>query len=341
MGRRRGALLAVGLLGLLAAGCSGQAMSAITGPSAPASPSVHSFASPDPSTTPGSSAQPPPLPSSTVRQLPGGVFYLLAGRDLGSLNVWEITPDGRERLLTRCHRGAGIDAFAASRAGIVLAQAGHGMDDLARLTSRGPAWLSAGRHHDLVLHGSSPAIRGDGTIGYVTPPGRSAKGSRAEFAIWIRHSFTGPDGMLLRQARALNGPVFGPGGAVAVQGWVSRAGHRQPGIIIYGHGPVRRLSIGVSAIPSLVAWNEHAPALALAFPGDNAELLYPDGHRQQLPAGWQPLAWDPSGTELLMQSATGLGIWSRSTPGGVVKAGRISGGTQILQAFWLNQQAPL
>ncbi len=316
-------------------------MSAVSQSPAPASPTVHGFASPDPSTTPAGSARQPPLSAGTAQQLPGGVFYLLAGRDLRDLNVWEITPDGQQKLLTRCPHGSGIDAFAASRAGIVLAQAAHGTDNLARLTSHGLAWLRSGRHHDVMLHGSSPVIRGDGMIGYVTPPDRSAQGSRAEFAIWIRHSFTGPDGMLLQQARALNGPVFGPGGAVAVEGWVSPAGHRQPGIIIYGQGPVRRLSIGVSAIPSLVAWGEHAPALALAFPGDNAELLYPDGHRQQLPAGWQPLAWNPSGSELLMQSATALGVWSRSAPGVVIKIGRISAGTQVLQAVWLDKQAPL
>jgi hypothetical protein len=341
MGKRRAALLVAGLLGVMAAGCSGQAMTAISEPSAPSTPTVPSFASPDPSSTPSSPAQPPPLPAGTARQLPGGVLYLLAGRDLSNLNVWEVTPDGREKLLTRCRHGAGIDAFAASRAGLVLAQATHGLDSLARLTSHGPVTLRAAGYHDLILRGSSPDLRGDGTIGYVTPPGRSATGRRAQFAIWIRRSFTGPGGMLLRQARALNGPVFGPGGAVAVEGWVSRGGHRQPGISIYGHGPVRRLSIGVSAIPSLVAWGEHAPALALAFPGNNAELLYPDGRRQPLPAGWQPLAWDPAGRELLMQSATGLGIWSRSSPGMVVRAGRITGGTQILQAVWLNQKAPL
>ena len=95
------------------------------------------------------------------------------------------------------------------------------------------------------------------------------------------------------------------------------------------------------AIPSLVAWGEHAPALALAFPAHAAELLFPDAHRQPLPAGWQPLAWNPAGTQLLMQSATALGIWSRSAPGQVTQTGRISPGAQILQAAWLDKKAPI
>ncbi|MFI5064453.1 MAG: hypothetical protein ACHP9Z_10810 [Streptosporangiales bacterium] len=344
VGKRSGALLAVCVLTVTAAGCSGRAVSASAQTPDPAHSTVRSFASPDPTSTPtpGAAAGPPPLPVSTVRQLPDGAFYLLAGRDLGSLNVWEITPDGRERLLTRCHRGSGIDGFAASRAGIVLAEASGGADNLARLTSHGPAWLRPDGDGGALLRGSSPDIRGNGTIGYVTPPGNAGRhGAPADFAIWIRRSFTGPAGMLLRQRRALDGPVFGPDDGVAVEGWVGQPGKRQPGIIIYGHGRVRRLSIGVPAIPSLVAWGEHAPALALAFPANDAELLFPDGQRQPLPAGWQPLAWNPGGSELLMQSATALGIWSRSAPGQVTRIGRISPGAQILQAAWLDRKAPL
>ena len=344
MAKRSGALLTVCALTALAAGCSGRAVSASAQVPAPAHSTVRTSASLDPARTPApaASARTPPLPAGTVRQLPDGAFYLLAGRDLGSLNVWEATPDGRERLLTRGRPGCGIDAFAASRAGIILAEAAGGVDNLARLTSHGPAWLRQHGDGGAMLRGSSPDIRGDGTIGYVTPPGRSGSaGARADFAIYIRHSFTGPAGMLLRQRRALDGPVFGPGGRVAVEGWVGQQGQRRPGMIIYGRGPVRRLSIGVSAIPSLVAWGEHAPALALAFPANDAELLFPGGQRQALPVGWQPLAWNPGGSELLMQSATALGIWFRSAPGQVTRIGGITSGAQILQAAWLDRKAPL
>ena len=342
VGKRSGALLAVVMLTAMAAGCSGRALPASAQSPDPARSTAGGLASPDPpATSTASASASTPLPASTARQLPDGAFYLLAGRDLGSLNVWEVTPDGRERRLTRGRPGCGIDGFAASRAGIILAEAAGGVDNLARLTSHGPAWLRPHGDGGALLRGSSPDIRGNGTIGYVTPPGKSDHGARAEFAIWIRHSFTEQAGILLRQRRALDGPVFGPDGRVAVEGWVGPTGKRRPGIIIYGAGPVRRLSIGVSAIPSLVAWGEHAPALALAFPAHSAELLFPGGHRQPLPAGWQPLAWNPAGTQLLMQSQTALGIWSRSAPGQVTPIGRISPGAQILEAAWLAQKAPL
>ena len=62
---------------------------------------------------------------------------------------------------------------------------------------------------------------------------------------------------------------------------------------------------------------------------------------QPVPSGWQPLAWNPSGTQLLMQSATSLGIWSAATPGRVRMVGVITSGTQILQAVWLSGKAPM
>jgi hypothetical protein len=333
--------VAVCVLTAMAAGCSGRASPASALSPVPSSSIVPTFRTPAPSTpAPAGAGSGVPLPASTARQLPGGTFYLLAGRDLGSLNIWEVTPDGREQLLTRGRPGYGIDAFAASRAGIILAEAAGGVDSLARLTGHGPSWLRSGRVHGGMLRGSSPDIRGNGTIGYVTPPDRR-HGGQADFAIWIRRSFVGTDGMLLHQRRALDGPVFGPGGQVAVEGWIGPPGRHQPGIVVYGHGPVRRLGLGVSAIPSLVAWGEQAPALAVAFPAHQAELLYPSGRRQPLPPGWQPLAWNAAGTQLLMQSATALGVWSASAPGQVTRIGPVSPGAQILQAAWLARNAPL
>ncbi len=109
--------------------------------------------------------------------------------------------------------------------------------------------------------------------------------------------------------------MFGPHGQIAIEGWTGPQASRRPGVLIYRHGDVTTLTTGVSAIPSLLAWGHRAPALAVAFPANRAELLFPDGRRQPLPHGWQPLAWNQAGTQLLMQSATGLGIWSATAPG--------------------------
>jgi hypothetical protein len=342
--------LAACLLALAAAGCSGRAVSAsIQSParsatSAPTTP-VASTASPSPSasaapgTAPsGTSGQ--PLPGGTAARLPGGAYYLLAGPGLGSLNVWEVGPGQAVTQVTHNRAGHGIDALAASESGIVVADAAHGTDRLARWTRHGLAWLRHGHRGSLIL-GSSPDIRGNGTIGYVTPPSGSGAHRNANFAIWTQPSFTGRATVVYRQRRPLDGPVFGPHGQIAIEGWAGPEGGRRPTVLIYRDGQVTTLSTGVSAIPSMLAWGHRAPALAVAFPGHRAELLLTDGRRRPLPSGWQPLAWNPSGTQLLMQSATALGIWSATAPGRVRTVGVINPGMLILQAVWLSGKAPM
>jgi hypothetical protein len=281
-----------------------------------------------------------PLPARTAARLPPGAYYLLAGPGLGSLNVWEVGPDGTMTQVTRNRPGHGIDALAASESGIVVADAAHGTDRLARWTRHGLAWLRHGHDGPLVF-GSSPDIRGNGTIGYVTPPSGSGAHRNMNFAIWIQPSFSGRATVVYRQRRPLDGPVFGPHGQIAIEGWTGRQGERRPTVLIYRDGQVATVSTGVSAIPSLLAWGRRAPALAVAFPGRRAELLFTDGRRQALPSGWQPLAWNPSGTQLLMQSATALGTWSATAPGRVRTVGAINPGMQILQAVWLSSKAPM
>ena len=281
-----------------------------------------------------------PLPAGTAARLPAGAFYLLAGPDLSSLNVWEAGPGPTETQITRNRPGHGIDALAASESGIVVADAAHGTDRLARWTRHGLSWLRHGTRGPLIV-GSSPDIRGDGTIGYVTPPSASGTHRNANFAIWTQPSFSSRATVIYRQRRPLDGPVFGPHGQIAIEGWSGPDGGRRPTVLIYRDGQVAMVSTGVSEIPSLLAWGHRAPALAVAFPGHRAELLYTDGRRRPLPSGWQPLAWNPSGTQLLMQSATALGIWSATAPGRVRMVGVITPGTSILQAVWLSGKAPM
>jgi hypothetical protein len=350
VGRWVSAPLAACLLALAAAGCTGRAVAAGTETqsrstgSAPVSQSAGT-ASPNPSASAApaavaSAVSARPLPAGTAGKLPAGAYYLLAGRSLSSLNVWEVGPGGALTQLTHAPPGHGIDALAASDAGIIVGDAADGTDRLARWTRHGPLWLRHSYRGPLV-QGSSPDISGHGTIGYVTPPIGSGTHRDADFAIWTQPSFTSRATVVYRQRRPLAGPVFGPHGQIAIQGWTGRQGSRHPGVLIYRHGDVTTLTTGVSAIPSLLAWGHRAPALAVAFPAHRAELLFPDGRRQPLPHGWQPLAWNEAGTQLLMQSTTGLGIWSVTAPRQVRTVGIITPGMQILQAVWLASPAPM
>ncbi len=87
-----------------------------------------------------------PLPLKTLHRLPAGVFYLLAGRpNAYSANIWELTSSGQEVQLTHNRVGFGISWLSASRAGVVMADASNGVDELARLTAHGAQWLPAGQ----------------------------------------------------------------------------------------------------------------------------------------------------------------------------------------------------
>jgi hypothetical protein len=156
-----------------------------------------------------------PVPAGTAARLPAGAYYVLAGRTQGSLNVWELSPGRAVTQLTRNRAGHGVDAFAASDAGIVLADKANGTDRLARWTGHGPAWLRHQRH-GAPIQGNSPDIRGNGTVGYVTPPSGAGRHTDPEFVIWTQPSYTSAAAVIYRQRRPLDGPVFGPHGQIAI-----------------------------------------------------------------------------------------------------------------------------
>ena len=201
MGRWVSAPLAACLLALAAAGCTGRAVAAGTETQARSTGSART-ASPNPSASAApaavaSAVSARPLPAGTAGKLPAGAYYLLAGRSLSSLNVWEVGPGGALTQLTHAPPGHGIDALAASDVGIIVGDAADGTDRLARWTRHGPLWLRHSYRGPLV-QGSSPDISGHGTIGYVTPPAGSGAHRDANFVIWTPPSFTRTSTLLLR-----------------------------------------------------------------------------------------------------------------------------------------------
>lgn len=299
-------------------GCSGHAEVGRTAPASAVGPAAG---------TPG------PIPAATIRHLPRGVFYLLAGRRISNTNVWQIGPGGRETQLTHNPQGFGISAFAASRAGIILADARYGIDDLARWTRHGASWLRPRHARKGFIHGSVPDIGNDGRITYETMPVGVTKVQ--EFTIWARRSFTGGQKAVYKRRADPGNPVLGPRDQIAIVGV-----GRKKVIIVSRRGKVRKLRTGFSlGYPPV--WGERAPAIAVNFENHPAELFFPGGRREQLPGGWHLLAWSPAGSRLLMQSGTSLGIWSMSAPHQVAVIGKISRGFQIVQTSWLMHKAPL
>lgn len=61
-----------------------------------------------------------PMSPAMAKRLPAGTFYLLAGPDNISSNIWEVTSTGKEAQLTHNDRNFGISNFGGSTAGVVM-----------------------------------------------------------------------------------------------------------------------------------------------------------------------------------------------------------------------------
>jgi hypothetical protein len=323
--KQAGISLVVAALAALAAGCS-------------AAPAWHDPAGSRVTTRPALPAG-GPLPAATMRRLPAGVFYLLAGPTLPSLNVWEVTAATGARQLTHNPLGYGISSFAASAAGIILADARHGIDNLARWRTNGAVWLHPAGQPQALIHGESPDISDAGDIAYETPPSPG----HSDFRNWVQRGFRGHPRVVYRHRFDIGGPVFGPHGQIVLSGptgpWLS--GHKPRVVILSSGGKPHTLKTGFAELGYPIAWAPHAPALAMASWQHVGKVFYPGGRQALLPPGWQPLTWNTRGTQLLMRSRSQLGTWSPQQPHKVTVIGGINQRYLLIQVSWLSKQAPM
>jgi len=278
-----------------------------------------------------------PLAAATVRHLPPGVFYLMAGPSELSYAVWKVSAAGGQHLIQPSGPGRadGVREFSAARAGIVASVARTGIDYLARLTRHGPYWLPHGKP---ALRGFGPQVTGSGELIYYTPPA-----SHGDWAIWAQRSFYAPPRRIYRQRGTIGSVAIGPRGQIATwrSTYSSSPRHPPPVLIISKNGQVTRLRTGYPNIGNLV-WGRRAPAIAVQGTNLSVELLFTDGKRLALPRGWYPYTFSPSGgTLLLLGPGPALGLWSLRAPSRVHLIGKITPHVEIGQVSWLSKAAQL
>ncbi len=122
-------------------------------------------------------------------------------------------------------------------------------------------------------------------------------------------------------------------------------GPRSRLLLIAPRKPVRAPPEDFTEISNVV-WAPAAPAIAIANWHDAGEVVWLDGRRQRLPAGWTPASWNSAGTRLLVVQGPithprRLGIWSPRHPRNVTVIGRLPGNATIAQIFWLAKPARL
>jgi hypothetical protein len=284
-----------------------------------------------------------PIPVGTPHHLPAGVFYLLAGwPNAYSANIWEVTPSGREVQLTHNRVGYGVSWFSASSAGIVMADASNGVDELARLTPHGAEWLPAGHARQPEIGGESPQIAGSGEISYVVPPANYGP-AHNDNAVWVTPSFSAPGRIVYQQVDDLGGLGFGPSGQIAVMNRpYDPPIHGKPAhiLIISPSGKVAIVYTPFTELGTLI-WQPNAIALAVSAVSGRTELIFGGNRREMLPGRWQPLSWSPAGDELLVQHGLTLGVWSPSAPRQVAVIARTNRNFAVLNVDWLSSRAPL
>jgi hypothetical protein len=238
--------------------------------------------------------------------------------------------------------GFGVSWFSASRAGIVMADASNGVDELARLTARGAQWLPAGHARQPQIHGQAPQIADDGEITYVVPPANYGP-AHNDNAVWVTPSFSARGRIVYKQADDLGGEGFGPRGQIAVMDRPydpPLRGKHAHILIISPSGKVRIVFTPFWQLAG-VTWQPNAIALAITSVTRRTELIFQDGKRGMLRRGWQPLSWSPAGNELLVQHGVLLGLWSAGTPQDIAVLGKASRQFTILNVDWLSSRAPL
>jgi hypothetical protein len=325
--RRIGTMLAramVGLVMLAAAACASPGVAATS----PSRASCHALGAGQPATG--------PVPRDVARRLPAGVFYVQAGPNEDSLNLWQVSNTGCERQLTHI-RGFGVSDFGASRAGVILSVAPTGVDQLARLGPHGPVLLP----DDAVgTVGIDPA----GRVVYIRSP--TGPGRKNVFEVVVKKSFLSAPHVIYQQKASLIVCEWGPKRHIVT---ISAADANE-------HGPDRLLDIGPkgqvrevrTGLPDLGAvwWGKKAPGIAVTAAwrppaGGPAELVRPDGTTERLPEGWHPAGWNPAGTKLLVWGTRNkaLGIWNPAEPGRVLRIGPLPRKVFFAKIVWLPKPA--
>jgi hypothetical protein len=262
-----------------------------------------------------------PFSPSTLLGLPAGTIYVAAGPSAISLNLWSETRGGASRELTHNPVLYGISNFSASAAGIVMADAISGTDEMERLTSRGAIPISYGGQG----HGDDPQISSSGEIAFVTIPYGAVNhfriGEKRSFGASPQWKYTAPG------LTALGSLAWEPNGSIAFidNPHEPSVGGPPPQLAETSPSGIRYLS-STHVDPRYLVWGPRQGEFVITtWPGESLVREVSTGSYVTVAKGWQPLCFNPSGTSMLAVDGRRVGLIevnraNRVTPIGVSPA---------------------
>lgn len=268
----------------------------------------------------------PPLGSEDLARLGTGALYVIAGPDHSSGNVWLLDlSKRRSEQLTDNKPPYGISWVSASSAGVVVADARSGIDELGILREDGVELLADG-------HVVTPSISDSGRIASVRPPDNNTR----YFQVEVKPNADARARVVHRQRVSdLASTAWGADERLAVgsRGWPEPG---RPEVLIFDkHGKLdRRLRPRLPEVGAPV-WSPTAPGIAVWGFG-SAEIITLDGEHTKLPNGWRPICWNPDGSGLLMTKGNQIALWRDGAL--AFKATVRAGG--IFECAWLDKPAP-
>jgi hypothetical protein len=279
-----------------------------------------------------------PMPVSTARRLPPGIFYVLAEVSGSDSNIWEVTRAGIEKQVSH---GAPVQEFAISSTGIVAGAVTEFGEVLTRVTTGGMVIVRPhpGSHDEIPAQAIDMSPQGQ--ITYFVPPGYAGKHT---YRIMFQPSVSKPPRVIFQQRSYTGVPLFGPHGQIAIFAppGVPLKNQPKPGVLIISPAGHRRaLKTGLTALGYPPLWGEHAPALEVPVNKGPYTLYFLNGRREPLPAGWRPETWTPDEKSILLLKGSTLGLWSLSNPGKVNIIGPVSKGVSIVEIHASKRKAPL
>jgi hypothetical protein len=265
---------------------------------------------------------------TTTRELPAGVWYVLAGPNDQSANLWRLSRSAGQTEMTHNNKkDDGIDAISATEAGIVVANAASGQDTLDHVTRRGLEKIPGG-------HGYVPIITKDGRVMFAVPDSPT---------YYIKSDITTESkSRTVYSQRQLIGTIqSGPKDEIVFDSNPHLPGPGGPQQVreVTGVHQYRVIPTGVSD-PSNVSWSADAVGLAIDSYTKRGVVVMSRSHlRWSIPRGWQSVSWSPNGRELVVLRGRQIGVWPPGHAQQVHVVGSVPPGTTLIQASWLQTPA--